>query len=87
MSVRESTRLFRLSVSGGRTDVRGPQPLGPLLDLEIDDLTLLQLIEVQADQTRPVEEDVLAVVAADESESAVVDELRDSSSCHTKTPL
>jgi hypothetical protein len=77
--------------SGGAADVTRPETLRSILDFEIDHDPLLEFVEIHADQTGTMEENFLAVVAANEPETAIPHHLRNRPTRHaaalTKTQV
>jgi hypothetical protein len=68
-------------------DLAGPGTFGRLLDLEVDLLSLAQGLEGDILQRAAMEENLLAVVAADEPESSIFHESLDLPGRHPRSPL
>src|SRR5262245_39803598 len=76
----------RRRTASGAANVRGAKTLRALLDLEIDQRALLEIIEVHPDEPRAVEKHLLTVVAPDEAETAIPNDLRNRPARHNRFP-
>ncbi len=72
----------RRIAAGHGPNVCGAQALRSLFNLEIHDRALLEIVEIHPDQTGTVEEHFLAIIASNEPESAISNDLRDSPASH-----
>src|SRR5262245_43088814 len=71
----------------GSSHVVGARPPCGFLEIEIDGLSFLERLERQPLEARTMEEHLPAVLAADETESPVSDDLLDRTSAHTQAPF
>jgi hypothetical protein len=63
------------------------RPLGAVDDVELDGLSLFEVVEVDEGQLGAVKEHLVAVVGAYEAEASVRDDLLDSACGHGFPPL